>query len=197
MRFLTDGPLRINAALAPAPSFEEEEGGGGGSARPAGTAAPPAPPAQAPMPAPPPPRAATRGRHAPRAEKAAASDAATPQGDPYLARLVKLIPSEVVALYLTFKEVAATWLGVWALICLFLVVLVRAATTRGSGQPIQFGAVAIASVSFVLWIYATGGTILGLQLPTTVPGLISVSVGVWTFIIPFIYKGGPAQPAAA
>jgi hypothetical protein len=32
---------------------------------------------------------------------------------------------EVVALYLTFKETAATWLGVWSTICLALVVLTR------------------------------------------------------------------------
>ena len=76
-------------------------------------------------------------------------------GDPYLSRLIKLIPSEVVALYLTFKEVA----------------------------------ILIATVSFVLWVYATDGYFLHFRRPANVPGLISVSVGVWTFLLPYLYKG--------
>jgi hypothetical protein len=51
---------------------------------------------------------------------------ATPPGDDYLTRLVKLVPSEIMALYLTFKEMAAAFLGVWALICLGLLIFVRA-----------------------------------------------------------------------
>ena len=111
-----------------------------------------------------------------------------PPGDEYLQRLIKLVPSELLALYLTFKEIAATWLGIWATICLALVVFARAMGTRKPGKGPQWKAVAVASVSFVLWIYATDGNFLGLE-PPPIPGLISVSVGVWTFIVPYFYKG--------
>jgi hypothetical protein len=110
-------------------------------------------------------------------------------GDPYLSRLIKLVPSEVVALYLTFKEVAVSWLGIWATICLVLVVVVRTLGTRQAGKPVQVGAILIATVSFILWVYATGGHFLHIRPPANVPGLISVSVGVWTFLLPYLYKG--------
>lgn len=179
---LLDGPLRINSPreLAPAPLPQAGAGrGAGGSATPAAAAPSPAPSASGPV----------------AAELPAESVAPAPQGDLYLARLVKLIPSEVVALYLTFKEVANTWVGIWALVCLGLVVVVRVTTTRSPGKPLQVGAVLIACVSFVLWIYATGGTIANLQLPAA-PGLISVSVGVWTFLLPYLYKGAPTEVPA-
>jgi hypothetical protein len=103
--------------------------------------------------------------------------------------LIKLIPAEVVALYLTFKEVAVSFLGVWAAICLLLTVLSRTAGSYQAGKPVQFVSILIASVSFVLWIYATGGSILSFRLPVNTPGIISVAIGVWTFVIPYFYKG--------
>lgn len=120
---------------------------------------------------------------------AVSGDLDNQQGDPYLSRLVKLVPAEVVALYLTFKEIASSWLGIWAMICLLLVVLVRTLGTRKTGNPIQILAVVIASISFVLWVYATDGYFLQIKLPPNVPGLVSVSIGVWTFVVPFLYKG--------
>jgi hypothetical protein len=106
--------------------------------------------------------------------------------DDYLTRLVKLIPAEVVALYLTFKEVAADWLAIWATVCLVLVVIVRALGTSGANKPVQWGAVVVAAVSFVLWIYATGGHIIDVTLPA---GVISAAIGLWTFVVPWFYKG--------
>ena len=110
----------------------------------------------------------------------------TAPADDYLARLVKMIPAEVVALYLTFKEVASNWLSIWAWICLGLVVLVRILGTRTNEKPVQWVAVFVASVSFVLWIYATGGYLVHLNLPA---GVISVAIGLWTFVVPMFYKG--------
>lgn len=110
-------------------------------------------------------------------------------GDLYLSRLVKLVPSEVVVLYLTFRETAASWIGVWSTICLGLVLLTRTVGTHESGKPVQFGAVLVSMVSFVLWVYATDGYFLSVELPASPPGLISVAIGVWTFLIPLLYKG--------
>lgn len=116
--------------------------------------------------------------------------------DPYFARLVKLVAAEVLALYIALKAVAAGFPGVWAFICLLLVVLVRTLGTKQAGKPIQWIAVAVACVSFVLWVYATGGQFFEWKLPTTpeeaaknAQGAVSAAIGVWTFVVPFFYKG--------
>jgi hypothetical protein len=114
-------------------------------------------------------------------------------GDPYLARLVLLVPSEVLALYLTFKETASSFLGTWAAICLALVIFVRTVGTHKAGKSIQLGSVLIATISFVLWIYATGGYLLSWKLPSNYPGVISIAIGVWTFVIPYWYKGDSTE----
>jgi len=124
-----------------------------------------------------PPAAAPRGRAG-----------SSQQGDLYFSRLVKLIPSEVVGLFLTFRESAASFPGVWATICLMLVLVLRTLGNRQTGQSIQIGAVAISAVSFILWVYAMGGNFLGIEFPP-VPGVIPVSIGVWTFVVPLFYKG--------
>lgn len=117
------------------------------------------------------------------------SQVAREGGDLYLSRLVKLVPSEVVALYLTFKDTAVSWLGVWATICLGLVVLTRTLGSHEAGKRVQVGAVLVSMVSFTLWVYATDGYFLSVELPESPPGLISVAIGVWTFLIPLFYKG--------
>jgi hypothetical protein len=96
---------------------------------------------------------------------------------------------EVVALYLTFKETAATWLGVWSTICLGLVVLTRTLGTHEAGKRVQVGAVLVSMVSFTLWVYGTDGYLLSVELPASPPGIISVAIGVWTFLVPLFYKG--------
>jgi hypothetical protein len=119
-----------------------------------------------------------------------AGGTAAPPEDPYLARLVKLIPAEILALYVAFKEVASTWLGTWAMICLALVVIVRCfATKTDTFRSAQIWAVLVAAISFALWVYATGGQLDGWTLPTSMPGLISILTAVWTFLVPYLYKG--------
>ncbi len=116
--------------------------------------------------------------------------ATTPEpGDLYLSRLVKLVPSEVVALYLTFRETAESWIGWWSTVCLLLVIITRTLGTHEAGKRVQVGAVLVSMVSFVLWVYATDGRFLSYELPASPPGLISVAIGVWTFLIPLFYKG--------
>ena len=126
-----------------------------------------------------------------------ATDASVPRGGEALAepvyvqnwmeRLIKLIPGEVLVVYLAGKGYAASWLGIWALVCLVLVFVIRAWGTKDRGTSIQWPAVAVSVVSFVLWIYAMGGQFLNLQLPN--PGIASAAVLVWTAVIPIFYKG--------
>lgn len=108
--------------------------------------------------------------------------------DPWLARVVKLVPAEVVAVYLAGRPLAeARFAAVWPLVCLALVIVVRALGTSDRRGP-QWISVAVSAVSFVLWVSATGGRFPGLALPTDVAGL---GVLVWTTLVPVLWKGDP------
>ena len=113
------------------------------------------------------------------------------EGDPYITRLVKLVPSEIVGLYLMVREEATAWLGRRALVCLVVLLIVRSFGTQRQGKPVQVGAVLIAAVSFVIWVYATGGYLGSWVLPPIL-GIRTAAVAVWTFIVPAVYRGDPA-----
>jgi hypothetical protein len=133
-----------------------------------------------------------------RAPVPAAAPATPLQG--YMDRLIKLIPAEVVGLYLVgvgmIPKGENVSVAVWALVCLALVVLVRA---YGTGDPAakvppQWGAVAVASISFVIWVYNMPGPFQAYGIAVSYIG--SLMVLVWTFVVPIFYKGqvGPSAP---
>ncbi len=119
----------------------------------------------------------------------------------YLARILKLIPAEVVALYQGVRGVMETaaaggdldakaWLAWLPWAAFVLVIFVRAWGTRdssGSWRTVQWGAVAISAVSLVVWIISLGHPIAGVQLGK--PWLGSVLLMVWPFLVPYFYKG--------
>lgn len=109
--------------------------------------------------------------------------------DPWLARLVKLVPAEVVAVYLAGRPLAeARYAGEWPVACFALVIIVRAWGTRDRRGP-QWISVAIASVSFVLWVYAMGGRFITWNLDVN---LAALAVLVWTTLVPVFWRGEPA-----
>lgn len=105
----------------------------------------------------------------------------------WMQRLTKLIPAEVLAVYLAGKAYAEHWLGIWSVICLCLVVVIRAWGTRDPKKPPQWIAVVVATLSFIVWVYAMGDHLLSLRLQD--PGIASAAVLVWTVIVPILYKG--------
>ena len=111
----------------------------------------------------------------------------------YGERLVKLIPSEVVGLYLVgvgvIPATAKVAVTVWAVLCLGLVVLARAYATRDQALnlPPQWKAVVISSVSFVIWVYTIPGPFQALGV--AVPYIGSLAILVWTFVVPYFYTG--------
>lgn len=109
---------------------------------------------------------------------------------PYLARLVLLVPAEVISFYMMLKASAVNFLPLFGLICLALVILVRVKATAAGGKP-EWKGVGISTVSFGLWLYATGGSLPGIPAPAD-EGIISVLVGVWTFLVPYYYTGTPS-----
>jgi hypothetical protein len=109
----------------------------------------------------------------------------------YLERLVKLIPAEVLSLYLVGHGIIPqgdpTPNLVWAGVGVILVVLARAYATADPAQNVgpQWIAVGVAAVSFVIWVYVTGAIDIPND-PTYVGPLVML---VWTFVVPYFYKG--------
>jgi hypothetical protein len=136
-----------------------------------------------------------------------------PEGEPasndlkkYTDRLVRLVPAEIVGLYLagrtaiTSKFVTGvapdrnailtertSWL-LWSIICLVLVFFVRCWATSDSARkvPPEWGAVGIAIVSFVVWVYSFGD-VFRVAFNIWDPLLATFLVLGWTFIVPAFY----------
>src|SRR5215475_13713632 len=101
---------------------------------------------------------------------AAAEGKAPDSFSDYMDRLLRLIPSEVIGIYITIRAWAQlpstkaapandSFFAVWPVVCLLLVIALRAwgtSTDNFNWRTIQYGAVIIAAVSFVLWVYALG-----------------------------------------
>jgi len=106
--------------------------------------------------------------------------------DPWLTRLVKLVPAEVVAVYLAGRPLAeAKYAGEWPVVCFLLVIVVRAWGTGDRKGP-QWISVAISAVSFVLWVYAMGGRFLHWNVDVN---LAALAVLVWTTVVPVMWRG--------
>ena len=111
----------------------------------------------------------------------------------YLERLMKMIPAEVVGLYLIgsgiIPESQRVGLLVWSIFCLICVVVIRALGTADpeKNQTPQWSAVFISSGAFVIWLYSLGGVFELYDLH--VPYIGSLLVLAWTFFVPIIYKG--------
>ncbi len=114
--------------------------------------------------------------------------------DPFLAKLVKLVPAEVVSLYMAGSGIIQTdaaskvsLLAGWTGVCLVLVVLVRARATRSATGRTQWSAVAIAAVSYVVWVYAMGGVFASYPSIHS-PVLGALAVLLWTFVAPMLVR---------
>lgn len=123
----------------------------------------------------------------------------------YVDRLVKLVPAEVVSLYLAGKagiqarfpsggttaagmiSQNAFWIG-WTLFCLFAVIVLRAWVTSDSARNVkpEWKAVWIAAASFIVWVYSMGDVFAlhGIWEPL----LAMLLVLAWTFAAPIFYR---------
>jgi hypothetical protein len=119
--------------------------------------------------------------------------AGEPKFDFYLDRLLKLIPAEVVGLYLVggglIPPNQPSVIAAWAIVCLAGVVALRAyaTTDQDNGKPPQWVPVSISAMSFVIWVYTLGGPFAAFGL--FIPYIGSLLVLAWTFFIPIFYKG--------
>jgi hypothetical protein len=117
----------------------------------------------------------------------------------YTDKLIRLIPAEIITIYLTVRGYwtapsgtstdSGGFLGIWPLICIVLLLISRSWGTRsanGSWRSIQIGGIVIAAISFVIWVYAMGHSILGFALPDS--RYAATAVIVWVFLVSAVYK---------
>jgi len=127
--------------------------------------------------------------------KAAAAPAAPEDLSSYLDRLMKMVPTEVIGLYLVGSGIIPhdqpVVLTIWALICLVGVVAIRAWGTADAtaNQPTDWTHVAISAVAFIIWLFTMGGgpfTTGGVFAAAheQVPYVGSLLVLAWTFFVP-------------
>ncbi|HLG41681.1 MAG TPA: hypothetical protein VI461_18520 [Chitinophagaceae bacterium] len=111
----------------------------------------------------------------------------------YLSRLLKMIPGEIVGLYMIGNGIIPStnsiFQFIWIVICTILIVVIRIYGTSDQEEklPAQPVPVAIATIAFVIWVYWLGGPFITYKLH--VSWLSSILVLLWSFIIPYFYKG--------
>jgi hypothetical protein len=112
----------------------------------------------------------------------------------YLDRLMKMIPAEVIGLYLVGNGIIPAdqkiALIIWTVICLIGVVVVRIYGTydQSKQHPLDWPHIVISAIAFVIWVYAIGGGPFA-AFSLTIPWVGSLLVLVWTFFVPIFYHG--------
>ncbi len=134
--------------------------------------------------------------------KDVAAPAAGANYSSYLDRLMKMVPTEVIGLYLVGSGIIPSSdplvLTLWSLICLVGVVAMRVWGTTDPAanppQPTDWVHVGISAVAFVIWLlslgggpFATGGVFAAAH--EQAPYFGSLLVLAWTFFVPIFYKG--------
>ena len=111
----------------------------------------------------------------------------------YFERLMKMIPGEVVGLYIVgsgfIPRDKPYILAIWTVVCVFGIIAIRAWGTADIKEqlPVQWPSVIISSFSFLIWVYSIGGPFAAYGLSE--PYIGSLLVLAWTFFIPIFYKG--------
>lgn len=114
-------------------------------------------------------------------------------GDSFIKVLLKLIPSEIIAVFIFLQGVLPERLVPHLVVSLLLVgitplYLYTAMGVRSAAQ------LAVSSVSMVVWIYALGqGPVRFLGAPFYEPWYGSVMLALWTLIPPMLLSGGQEE----
>jgi hypothetical protein len=94
----------------------------------------------------------------------AASSTAHAESDGYLDRLLKYIPTEIIALYLGATNIVPStdssyWTALWIIAALTALCtpIYMYFATREEGQPTLWSQIVISSIAFPIWVFAIGG----------------------------------------
>lgn len=111
----------------------------------------------------------------------------------YLDRLLKLIPAEVISLYMVGTGVIPNdkivVLITWTIFCLVAVGIVKAYGTSDRAQGINPDGthVVLSMLAFVIWVYSMGGPFKYFHLHEAYIG--SLLILAFTFVVPYFYRG--------
>ena len=127
------------------------------------------------------------------------------KGDNYLSALLKLVPAEIITVYLATKDTASEHhaLTTWFLLCLLTCVIFRAYSNlpdkAGAAlRDIQWRTVVVSAVAFFLWAFATADQgkppISGLNLE---PWLAGAAAGLFGIVAPLLVPADPQTDGSA
>ena len=115
--------------------------------------------------------------------------------DTFLQVVLKLIPSEVIAVFVFIQGVMPRLLAPQLVVCLLLrgmtpFYLRHAAGVRSTAQ------LAVSTLSLVVWIYALGqGPVRFIPSPFYEPWYGSVALALWTLVPPMFLRRAEAAPS--
>src|SRR5262249_45221216 len=143
-------------------------------------------------------RQVIRSSGASRAVREPGSTVAAGSGDGYLDRLLKLVPTETVAVYLFLDGVVRSGLkddpslGIWLWVVFGVIAAGNVLYWKKAGvrDVVQF---VVLTAAFVVWVFTIGGPFA--TAAWYKPFMGSVLLGLFTFLVPYLYKGLPQQTA--
>jgi hypothetical protein len=127
----------------------------------------------------------------------------TSDADGWASRIAKLIPAEALGLYGTAVGMVGTStalnpkvaMSIVTLACCVVTIMVRLQATRdpAEGRGPQIAAVAIALISFLVWVAALGATGEAVSPFSGLPGVAYAPLIalLWGTLVPYFYKGEP------
>jgi hypothetical protein len=132
-----------------------------------------------------------------------AASSPTVEADDYVDRLVKYIPSEIIALYLgavnvvPFKD-PSRWTALWIIAGLSAVCtpIYMYVATREGGKPTLWSQIVISSIAFPVWVFAIGGPFRVFSWYDEKQWISAIVITFGTFLVG-IYKPEPAPATAS
>ena len=107
--------------------------------------------------------------------------------------LLKLIPSEVIAVFIFVQGVMPRLLVPHLVVALLLVAITPLYLSRAMGVRSQVQLV-VSTISLVVWIYAMGaGPLRFVRAPWYEPWHGAVALAVWTLVPPMFLAGKPVE----
>ena len=108
----------------------------------------------------------------------------------YKARLLKLIPSEIVAAYLVLSGIIPEESAKWGILIVSVVLLILVPLYLWRIHNVKRCAqIIITTISFVVWVYSLGGPFLSWGMHKAWIG--SVILVLWTLIVPLVVDPKP------
>lgn len=105
----------------------------------------------------------------------------------YLGRLLKLIPSEIVAAYLAIQGIVPEESQKWGLLIISLVLFIITPFYLRMVQKVEkISQIVVSSLSLIVWVYSMGGPFVYFNIHE--PWISSVILLLWTTFVPRFFK---------